>query len=109
MINALGNIGAYISNFNYIENKLCKNRFNPEVHCNGTCVLAKMLEESTPDKNPFKEDVVIEASQIIPGFLGDEFALTPMQESIQSKEISYLPSFYRLMLVDGPEDPPEWL
>ena len=37
---------SFIINQDYIASKLCENRYKPEMHCNGQCILMKKLSKA---------------------------------------------------------------
>lgn len=48
----LGSISYYLSNFDHFAKQLCINKDKPQMHCNGTCALSKMLiKQSHKDSN----------------------------------------------------------
>lgn len=51
---ALVNVGIgvyYELNKEYIAQKLCENRTNPQLHCNGHCYLSKQLKKAEEGSN----------------------------------------------------------
>jgi len=54
MLKSLFPLFDYTVNYNYISNKLCVNRTQPELHRNGKCDLSKELAKSSQeDTSPF--------------------------------------------------------
>lgn len=45
----------YVWNYDYIATKLCINKANPTLHCNGKCYLMKKLAKSSEDEKPVSE------------------------------------------------------
>lgn len=57
LVKPLWPVAEYIMNYDYIANVLCENKDKPELHCDGTCYLAKQLakESEQNSQNPFSE------------------------------------------------------
>ncbi len=57
LLRPLWPVAEYIMNYDYIVNVLCENKDKPELQCDGTCYLAKMLAEQSDqnEKNPFSD------------------------------------------------------
>lgn len=104
---SLNNIGLYLTNIEYIENNLCENRLQPEMLCKGTCILAKMLEDSSDQQNPFEQDIVEETASLLVGYIAQD--KTSHAFTLSSKSQHYIPEFslYRLMLAESSDEPPE--
>ena len=45
-LTSIGILLYYTVNKNYIATKLCQNRNNPQLHCNGKCYLSKQLKNA---------------------------------------------------------------
>lgn len=59
-------IGVYY-HFNkaYITQKLCENRSNPKLHCNGHCYLSKQLKKAEEGEKNHASNVLKEKEEII--------------------------------------------
>jgi hypothetical protein len=79
-------IGVYYHvNKEYIAQKLCENRSNPKMHCNGKCYLSKQLKKAEEGENKTTrvikdqdEVIVNDAASVaiiyFPSFTGFDFA-----------------------------------
>ncbi len=74
-------IGVYYHlNKAYITQKLCENRNNPKLHCNGHCYLTKQLKKAEESERKQAQNILKEKEDI----------LTALQSL---KTINYLPAF----------------
>jgi len=59
-------IGLYYHlNKKYITQKLCENRSNPNLHCNGHCYLSKQLKKAEEGEQKQTQNVLKEKEEII--------------------------------------------
>ena len=64
----LVNVGIavyYNLNKAYITQKLCENRNNPKLHCNGHCFLSKQLKKAEEGAQKQSQNIVKEKEEII--------------------------------------------
>lgn len=55
----------YELNKNYISQKLCENRSNPKMHCNGRCYLGKQLKKAEEGEQKQTQNILKEKEEII--------------------------------------------
>jgi len=59
-------IGVYYHlNKAYITQKLCENKNNPEIHCNGHCYLTKQLKKAEEGEQKQAQKILKEKEEII--------------------------------------------
>lgn len=105
LIPSLNGIGFYISNFDYIKTNLCVNKEKPEVHCEGTCVLARMIGEQS-NEGSLLNSYFSEISFLI-GFENQSLTeFLPVSE-VEIRRDGLNPNHYRLLLANNTLDPPE--
>lgn len=63
----------YYSNYQYITTELCVNRGHPEIHCNGSCQLERMIQKQ--HNQPDQEPIPVEQEQRINVFLVEQLLL----------------------------------
>ncbi len=51
MLKPLVPVAQYTANYGVYSNELCENKSKPELHCNGTCQLSKMLADMESPKD----------------------------------------------------------
>ncbi len=106
---SVGTLTMYFSNLGYIQNELCENRDSPELKCEGTCVLAKMMAE-TKSKTPIPEtSLEIKELNFVIGFLGSNAASKIYHQEKSNSHFTGLNDHYSLILSDSTLDPPELL
>ena len=65
---SLVNVGItvyYHLNKNYIAQKLCENKNNPAIHCNGHCYLVKQLKKAEENEQQQSAQLIKEKEEII--------------------------------------------
>lgn len=58
-------LGAFKINQAYIAKNTCENRFRPQMHCNGNCVLMKKLKEQEKEEQNSQGSVKLEVSTVV--------------------------------------------
>ncbi len=105
---SIGTIAVYLNSINYISSKLCVNRDVPEMHCEGTCVLAQMMtNENANSPNPFdSSENSIQPIEVL-GFLfyDDELSATMFSGSKNYNQARA--SSYNYTLDSNLERPPD--
>ena len=99
----------YVVNYNYIIEKLCENRENPEMKCNGKCYLAKQFakQASEEDKNPFEgKTSKIEIPQFIISENIEEYTFASEQEMSSKTKINYVPNLNISLFISKILHPP---
>lgn len=84
----MGIVLYYQLNKAYISQKLCENRKNPNMHCNGKCYLGKQLKKAEEGEKKGASNILKEKDEII----SDPKALNTVSyfPSLNSREfISY--------------------
>lgn len=78
----------YYFNKAYITQKLCENRSNPKLHCNGHCYLSKQLKKAEEGEQKQTQNILKEKEEIIsndiatlPGKYFPDFRITKIQIS----------------------------
>lgn len=105
---SMGNLSRYFSNLDYIQNELCENREKPELKCAGTCVLAKMIEETQSHE---KEKSLLQNQEIplLIGFNDHRSYLSEAETPTKKSSFSKIYNFYKLILAGSTLDPPDLL
>lgn len=65
---ALVNVGIglyYDLNKTYISQKLCENRNNPAMHCNGHCYLSKQLKKAEEGENKSQSQTIKDKEEVL--------------------------------------------
>lgn len=88
LVQSIGTIGVYLNNISYISSKLCVNKDKPELHCDGTCVLAQMMNESgsfpvSPFENSENSTKLLETLAF--GTVNNFEALANFQHTLKTK------------------------
>lgn len=69
-------IGVYFNlNKAYITQKLCENRNNPQVHCDGHCYLSKQLKKAEEGESKSQSQTLKEKEEVVISF-DDHLLLT---------------------------------
>lgn len=58
-------IGAFKMKQSWIAKNTCENRFRPQLHCNGNCVLMKKLRQQEKEEQNAPATLKLEVSQIL--------------------------------------------
>ncbi len=58
-------IGVFRLNRGYITRNSCENRYRPQLHCNGNCVLMKKLKQQERSENNTPGTLKIETTTIL--------------------------------------------
>ena len=98
----------YVINYDYIVEQLCENRDKPELHCDGSCYLAKQIAKASEgeDKNPFGEkNSRTEIAQHIFAEELPEFHFTNLAETTV-KGYGFIPELYTSLLFSKIPHPP---
>ncbi|HET6528570.1 MAG TPA: hypothetical protein VFG39_07435 [Balneolaceae bacterium] len=96
----------YYSNYEYISQELCVNRHNPEMECNGSCQLEKMIKKKHHHN---EEDAVPAAVQEfrINLFFSEALDTSPILASLSSSPYSYAGTFETLWFEEPLSPPPQ--
>ena len=101
----VGVVMYYHLNKTYISQKLCENRSNPKMHCNGKCYLSKQLKKAEEGEQKQSQNIVKEKDEIISK--NNEVLLVSFLSAFTSRAFnpfksSYPVSDYRNDLVKPP-------
>jgi effector-binding domain-containing protein len=76
-------IGVYYHlNKAYISQKLCENKNNPDIHCNGHCYLTKQLKKAEEGEQKQAQKILKEKEEII-------------SNQVKTLPGKYFPSFHK--------------
>ena len=99
-------IGVYYHlNKTYITQKLCENRSNPKLHCNGHCYLIKQLKKAEEGEQKQSKNILKEKEEIISNkteTLSAVYLPTFSRAAFKPYLFSFLVSDYRNYLVKPP-------
>lgn len=62
---SVGIVWYYHINKTYISQKLCVNRSNPKMHCNGHCYLSKQLKKAEEGEQKQSQNILKEKDEIV--------------------------------------------
>jgi hypothetical protein len=87
-------IGKYLKNLDYISTTLCVNRDRADIHCEGTCVLAQMMNKTeVPGESPFtNSENSMELIEVIGFFTSSDclsHQLIMLDDEFKSQTISH--------------------
>lgn len=102
-------IVEYMVNYDYIVTKLCENRDEPEMQCNGKCYLTKQLakEAAGEDKDPLgNNSKKREIQQYIISESLPDFHLGTKNVFGSRKSIAYRPNLYTSLFTSKILHPP---
>lgn len=102
-------LSVYFSNLNFIQNELCENRDRPELKCHGTCVLAKIIEETKPLSKQQEELTEVNEVPILIAFIQAEPSNPFDTKNSNSQSFSEFKDSYSLILCDSMVDPPDFI
>jgi hypothetical protein len=100
---SLSNVTEFVTHFDYYSQEVCINKDLPELKCNGTCALAKMMLETTNDSNR-NEPTTFEETTFLIGFLYSQESKAKVfkKEYLNSTYTKFLKSQYSLAKVLRP-------
>lgn len=110
LVQSIGTIGVYLQNLDYISNELCVNRYKAEIHCEGTCVLAQMMNnQNEVPQSPFNNSENSIAPTEILAFIFKENLKTGILSTATIKPYSPYLIYYSYVPQCSLDQPPESL
>jgi len=110
MAKPLWPIAEYIINYDYIVTNLCENRNKPQLQCNGTCYLAKMLAEENgqQEDNPFENHQLnSELVQLAYILSKSEFTIVAVEQEASQNTLLYMDKKNIPPYINTPTPPPK--
>jgi len=92
-------IGVYYHvNKEYISQKLCENRNNPQIHCNGHCYLSKQLQKAEGHEKQSarlikeKEEIIVNLAESLEGPYFPDYKVEVFHASASALYVSFSPN-----------------
>ena len=87
-----GTILYFTANRSYIAKNLCENISKPKMHCDGQCVLSKMLKKTEQDQ----ENKKAFNSRVLDALIDDQspFEFLNLVVQLKKEQVAYQPSIF---------------